>query len=74
MVGRSIAIVNNRKPLIGGLYKGFRETIAKKVNDSESKWDDVAFNMVDKLVSQFLDLDLSKEKSAAVLIDEKKAA
>jgi len=60
--------------ILSEAYKALRPWIAEKVNDSESKWDDVAFDLLDKLVLKFLPDLLDKEKGSSDLIAEKALA
>ena len=61
--------------LLAGAYKGLRPYIAKKVLDSESKWDDLALDMADGLAKKFLgDNLLEDEKDAKALVAAAKSA
>jgi len=59
------------KTILAEGYKAVRPWIAEKVNDSESKWDDVAFDLLDKLVLNFMPDVLDGEKEPKELIAEK---
>ena len=47
----------NWKKIAYNAYQAVREDLAKKVLDSESKWDDMALNAIDVLVNKFLKED-----------------
>ena len=69
---KDVAAKIDWKKLLAGAYNAVRPAIAKKVNETASKWDDVAFDMADKLVARLLEGALEGEKSSVELIAENK--
>lgn len=72
-LGKQLLDMIDWKAMLGMAYKEVRPLIAKKVNESSSKWDDWAFEMVDRLILKFVDEHLlDAEKSREDLIAENK--
>ena len=61
------------KQILKDAYKKLRVKLAEKVASSDPKWDDWAFEVIDKMVLRFLDEKLLEgEKDRAVLVTEAK--
>lgn len=68
-LGKKLLAQLDWKELLLDVYKGLRPQIAAKVNDSSSKWDDMAFTYCDALVLKFLGDDaLAGEDERAALV------
>ena len=75
-LGKKLLASFDWKGALASVYKSdLRPYLAKKVLDSTSKWDDVAFGLVDQLLTKLVDEQLlANEKSVSEMIELAKHA